>query len=485
MRFLHSAKNLGASAAIGCALACSGSTASSEVASDHPGWAYYTQYCAMCHGPNMEGGMSGSLRDGQWQYGGSREQIFASIRDGIPDAGMPAYGNALTAGQVNLIVDVITGGEEEAAPEPTPEPEPEEYDIIETLDYDIRVETWVEGLSTPWDIVFLDAETALVTEISGPVRLIRNGELHPEPIRDTPEAVAAGQGGMLAVAKDPGYEENGWIYLAYSHGIQRGARTVSNTRVVRGRIDDHRWLDEEVVFEAPERTYSPARQHFGTRIVFDEEGHLYFSIGDRGSQADAQRLDHSSGKVHRLHRDGSIPEDNPFLDVEGALPSIYTYGHRNQQGLDFHPLTGELWSAEHGPRGGDEINIVRAGNNYGWPEVTYGINYSGTVITRERYRPGIEPPVWVWRPSTAVCAIEFYRGDQFPFWRNHLLATALRNQDLRLLQVRHDRVIHEEVILRDRGRIRDVATGPDGAVYLLMNSPDEILRLSFVEEVMR
>lgn len=450
--------------------------------SQTPGRAWYAQYCATCHGPNMDGAGASSLIDDNWAFGGEREDIFRSIHDGIEDLGMPAYGGALDEEQINLIIDAILGTEKE--PETTATTA-RQYDTLETLDYDVRVERWVGGLNTPWGIAFIDSDTALVTERPGPLRLVENGTLHPRPIADTPSVTAVGQGGMMAVSIDPDYESNGWIYLGYSHGITRSARTQTQTRIVRGRLDNHRWVDQEIVWEADERHYSGGRVHYGVRIVFDRDGYLYFAIGDRGHPPSAQDLGSPNGKVHRLHRDGSIPDDNPFLDTPGALPSIYSYGHRNPQGLDFHPVTGDLWEAEHGPRGGDEINLVRAGKNYGWPELSHGINYNGTIITRERIRPGMESPIWVWRPSTAVCAIEIYRGNQFPFWRNHLLAGALRNEDLRLLQIENDRIIHEEVILRNRGRIRDVITGPDGAIYLAMNEPDEILRLSVIRENMR
>lgn len=456
---------------------------SSSPLTEGPGRAYYAQHCATCHGQDMEGGLASSLLDGEWAFGGTRDEIFRSIHDGVEHLGMPAYGDSLDDEQIHLIIDAMLGedgaeGEEEASARDASQPD----DIVKTLDYEVAVERWVDNLSIPWGIAFLDDRRALVTERPGPLRLVVDGELHPDPIADTPSVVAEGQGGMMAVSIDPEFEDNGWIYLGYSHGRSSGGRVVSNTRIVRGRIADHRWVDQEVVYEAPEDSYSHRRQHFGVRIVFDAEGHLYFPIGDRGVPADALRLDSPNGKIHRIHRDGSIPRDNPFLDEPDALPSIYAYGVRNPQGLAIHPLTGDLWEAEHGPRGGDEINIIRAGANYGWPEVTHGINYNGSVITRERARPGVENPVWMWRPSTAVCAIDFYTGNQFPFWRNHLLATALRNETLRLLKIRDDRVIHEEILLADRGRIRDVQTGPDGAIYLLMNSPDEILRLTSLGE---
>lgn len=442
-----------------------------------PGMAYYTQYCVSCHGPNMDSPMGGgSLKDDEWKWGGTREDIFRSIHDGIPDMGMPAYGGALSDDQIELLVDAILGTESTMAVPPREKPQGRSRGEITTLDYVVEARVWVDGLDIPWGIDFIDGRTALITEKPGPVRLVVDGELHPDPIAGTPPVIGAGQGGMLDVAIDPDYGDNGWVYLAYSH-LLPPQDNLAQTRVVRGRIADHAWTDEEVVFEAPEESYSTARHHYGTRIIFDREGFLYLCIGDRGNRMSAQDLANPNGKVHRIHRDGSIPDDNPYADVEGALASIWSIGHRNQQGMSFHPLTGDLYAVEHGPRGGDELNLVEPGLNYGWPHVTYGINYNGTIITRERVRPGLEQPVWFWRPSIAVCGMDFYTGDEFPYWRNHLLVSSLANQTLRLLHIENRRVIHEETILEGKGRIREAITGPDGAVYVVLNDPNEVVRL--------
>lgn len=355
-------------------------------------------------------------------------------------------------------------------------------DQAETLDYMLQIEPFVEGLENPWGIDFIDAQTALVTEQPGDVHLVENGQLRAEPIAGIPEALYAGQGGMLDVAVDPNYAENGWIYLAYSHAIGEGDDRPAMTRIVRGRLSDNTWTDEELLFEAPHETYRTTRRHYGSRIVFSPEGHLYFSIGDRGMKEQAQDLSLPNGKIHRIHRDGSIPQDNPFINQDGALPSIFSYGHRNPQGVAVHPETGEVWAVEHGPRGGDELNRVVAGQNYGWPEITYGINYDGTIITGDRAKEGMEQPVLYWRPSIAVSGLDFYSGEAFPYWRNHLLVGALRDQEVRLLSLAGDRVQHQEVILKDAGRVREAVTGPDGAIYVVLNAPPMVLRLSHMRD---
>lgn len=438
----------------------------------------YRQQCASCHGMRFQGGNAQSLVDGIWQYGAGPEAIASNIREGIDDLGMPDYGGTLSEEQIKSLVDFLLESEKKAIEQRNRIP-----DTLTTLDYDIQVEIFAEGLEVPWSLAFLDENTALVTERPGRLRIIENGKLDPDPVQGTPEVVAEGQGGLLAVAFDPDYREEGnqWIYLAYSHGLDpepNGRRSGAMTRLVRGRINGSSWTDEEVIFEAPHETYRTTRHHYGTRIVFDKDKLLYFAIGERGHARDAQDLTKPNGKIHRIHRDGTIPKDNPFRLKKDIMDSIYAYGVRNPQGLAFHPVTDQLWEAEHGPKGGDEINLIQPGKNYGWPVITYGINYNDTPITDIVRKEGMEQPVWYWRPSTALCAIDFYDGNLFPRWKNKLLAGALKYEDVRLLDVEKDRVMHEEIILKGAGRVRDVVCGPDGAIYVVLNDPGTILRLT-------
>jgi glucose/arabinose dehydrogenase len=256
------------------------------------------------------------------------------------------------------------------------------------------------------------------------------------------------------------------------------------TRVVRGRIRDGAWRDQQVVFEAPNDTYRSTRIQYGTRIAFDSESRIYFSIGDRGAwpvdttTVFAQDLDRPGGKVYRLHRDGAVPATNPFTERDRALASIYSYGHRNPQGLDVHPETGRLWATEHGPRGGDELNRLAIGRNYGWPTITYGINYPGDIITPRRRAEGMQQPVFFWRPSIATSGLAFYEGDQFPYWQGQALVSALKNQSVRLLTMADGRVLHQEVILKGAGRVREAVPGPEGAIYAVLNAPGRIVQLS-------
>jgi len=435
--------------------------------------AIYQQYCAQCHGADLAGGNAGSLIDGIWNHGDGSGSIRRNTKHGITHLGMPAYEGVLSDDEIRALTDYILAQETEADPEPPAIPE-----TYQTQDYHIETAVYAEGLEIPWSIAFIDNDTALITERPGPVRWAKDGKLDPDPIADTPEVLHEGQGGMMDVAVDPDYENNGWIYLAFAHALGDDKMPAAMTKVVRGRIEDHAWVDEEVVFEAEEEHYLKTRLHYGCRIVFDEEGRLYFAIGERGLQDHAQDLTRPNGKTHRVNTDGSIPEDNPFVDVDDAVKSIFSYGNRNIQGMAVHPETGEIWATEHGPMGGDELNVIRKGVNYGWPVITYGRNYNGRPVTDITRKEGMAQPSLYWKPSIAVCGLDFVRGDEFPLWENHLLAGALRYEEVQLLTVTDDRVMHSETIVKNWGRVRDVECGPDGAIYVVLNDPGKVIKLT-------
>lgn len=440
------------------------------------GEALYQNKCATCHGEDLQGGMAQSLIDGRWQFGAARSAIFRSIKFGIPHMGMPSYQASISDQDINRILDFMMDSEKNADVSP-----PELPDVIETQDYFLNTEVLAEGLDVPWGMGFLPNGDILITERPGRLRMIQQGKLVDNPISGIPEVVAEGQGGLLDVAVDPNYSYNGWIYLAYSHAIPKKPnedRPLAMTRIVRGRIQDHTWQEQETLFEAPHDTYLGTRHHYGCRIVFDPQGMLYFSIGDRGIQDHAQRLDLPNGKMHRIYPDGSIPSDNPFIHNSDALPSIYSFGHRNIQGMSIAPQTGRLWAAEHGPLGGDELNLVAPARNYGWPVISYGRNYDGSIITNDTRRPGMEVPNYYWKPSTGICGIDFVHGSLFPKWNNHLLVSSLKYEDIQLLEIENDRVIHKQVIFKNYGRVREVKCGPDGAIYIILNQPDKVIRLT-------
>ena len=436
----------------------------------------FTELCAACHGEDLKGGIAQSLLDGSWQFGARENDLFRAIKFGFPHHGMPSWEGILSDDEIKELVAFLMSEEERLGVNRSEIPP-----TLETQDYQVAIEVFAEGLETPWSIDFLTADRALVTERSGRLRVMEGGKLLPDSVAGLPEVTAYGQGGLLDVTADPDYANNGWIYLAYSHGIpstETEERIPTMTRIVRGRLDNLSWQDEELLFEAQSETYRTAGVHFGGRIVFDPEGYLFFSIGDRGASEHAQDLGLPNGKVHRIHRDGRIPADNPFVGRPDALPSIYSYGHRNPQGLAVHPETGQVWDTEHGPLGGDEANLIAPGRNYGWPVISYGRNYNGTSITDLVRKEGMEQPNWYWKPSIAVCGLDFYDGDLFPLWKNQLLVGALKFEEVQLLNIEQDRVIYQQTLIKNFGRVRDVATGPDGAIYVILNRPGKILRLT-------
>lgn len=356
---------------------------------------------------------------------------------------------------------------------------PAQAEVLRSEREDFRVRVLSEGLVHPWALAFLPDGRMLVSERPGRLRLLAaDGRLDPRPVAGVPAVAASGQGGLLDVVLHPDFAANGWIYLSYAAAGEGGV----GTEVVRGRwVSDaagHRLEDLRVIYR--QRPKSSGGQHFGSRLVFDRDGFLHISQGDRGTMARAQQLDDLAGKQVRLHDDGRVPADNPWRGVAGAHPEIFSVGHRNVQGAALHPVSGALWTHEHGPQGGDEINIVRKGRNYGWPVITHGVNYViGTKIGVGTHREGLEQPLYQWTPSIAPSGMAFYVGERFPAWRGNLFVGALKYQMLVRLELDGERMVHEERLLSGReGRIRDVRQGPDGLIYLLTDAPDgKLLRL--------
>ncbi|MCG8320841.1 MAG: PQQ-dependent sugar dehydrogenase [Cytophagales bacterium] len=437
----------------------------------------YEQHCATCHGKNLEGGDGSSFIDAVWGYGEKKSHIFRNIKYGIVNVGMPAWGAVMSDADIDSVIDFILREEHKSGVS-----RPSFPTELTTDDYTMTVETVADRLYTPWAIAFLDERRALVTEKNGQLRLMVDDQLQETPIANTPPVLDEGQGGLLDVAVDPEYAQNGWIYLAYSHDlgeVKAGeSRSLAMTRIVRGKIQNGTWIAQETIFEAPHEKYLSTRHHYGCRIVFDGKGDLFFSIGDRGAGEHSQDITLPNGKIHRIHRDGSIPDDNPFVNEKNAIRSIFSYGHRNPQGLAFHPSTGALWETEHGPMGGDELNRPKMGLNYGWPEITYGINYNGEIISEFTEKPGMKQPILHWTPSIAVCGIDFYKGNAFPEWKDNLLVTALKYKQLARLVIKDDKVVKEEIILKNAGRVRDVGISEAGMIYVVLNQPGKILKLS-------
>jgi aldose sugar dehydrogenase len=434
----------------------------------------YKELCASCHGPNLSGNQAASMLDDTWRFGADDASIAESIRNGRPEAGMPPFGGALTDQEVRAMVIYIHEERAKFRRSQASVPKPEGDAVVQSERHSFRVETITRDVKEPWSVAFLPDGRMLVTEKAGQLRIVQDGQLQAPPVAGIPPVWSKGQGGLLDVAVHPDYAKNGWIYLSYS---DPGEGDSAMTAVVRGKLRDGQFVEQQEIFKAPPQLYRTGPVHFGSRFVFDGKGHLFFSIGERGQMKDAQDLSRPNGKVHRIFEDGRVPQDNPFVSKAGAFPTIWTYGNRNPQGLAQHPETGELWEVEHGPRGGDELNLIEPGKNYGWPVITYGMNYDGTPITDRTAQEGMEQPIIHWTPSIAVCAIDFYVGDRFPGWRHDLLVGALAQQEVRRVVIKGRKVTHQEVLFSGAGRVRDVVVGPDGYVYIAFNGPDRVARL--------
>lgn len=335
---------------------------------------------------------------------------------------------------------------------------------------EFTVTTLARGMNAPWSLAFLPDGRMLVTEKPGRLRVIEHGALLPAAVSGTPRVASGGQGGLLDVALHPAHAENGWIYLSYAAPGEGG----SGTEVMRARLDGQRLVEQQVIFRQQPKVNSS--HHFGSRLAFGRDGYLYVTLGERGEREQAQNPDQHLGKIVRLRDDGSVPPDNPFVGRAGARPEIYSLGHRNVQGIAIHPRSGKVWTHEHGPQGGDEINVLRAGANYGWPVITYGVNYfTGSRIGVGTHQAGMEQPLYKWVPSIAPSGMAFYDGTLFPQWQGNLFVGSLKFQTLVRLTLDGERVTGEQRLLSGIGRVRDVRQGPDGALYLIAD--DKLLRL--------
>ncbi len=353
--------------------------------------------------------------------------------------------------------------------------------------HDFHVVPVAENLVTPWSVAFLPDGDILITERPGRLRVVRNGSLMPDPVAGVPEVFAEGQGGLLDVRPHPDFASNRLLYLSYA-GPNGGEST---TTIARGRFENDRLDNVEEIFVAQTR----GRGHYGSRLAFHPDGSLYITVGERQAPATgdleahpAQDVSNHHGTVIRLHDDGRVPDDNPFVGQVGKLPEIWSYGYRNPQGLAIHPETGDVWITEHGPQGGDELNLIQPGLNYGWPVVGYGVNYrSGLAIHEGTQREGMESPLHVWVPSIATSGLAFYTGDRFPDWQGNLFVGGLAGEQVDRLTMSPDgkEVVRKETILQGMGRVRDVRVGPDGYVYVSIEdrggAPTTVVRLEPVD----
>ena len=368
-------------------------------------------------------------------------------------------------------------------------------DTYQSAHHDYKVVSVAEDLVQPWSMAWLPNGDMLITEKPGRLRLVRNGQLLPEAIPGTPEVLYKGQGGLFEVVPHPNFSDNQWVYLTFAKPNANEIDDGSTTAIVRGRLEDDRLTNVVELFAAQASGFG----HYGGKLVFDGEGHMFLTLGDRQDFSfgdrealmahSAQDRSNHKGVIVRLNDDGTVPDDNPFVGVDGVLPEIWSYGHRSPQGLAIHPITGDLWESEHGPQGGDELNLVEPGNNYGWPVVGRGVNYGafGRPIHVGISEEGMTSPTNFWVPSIATSGLMIYSGDKFPMWVGDIFSGGLIGEQLARVHLddEYRNVVMEETLAYDMGRIRDVRQGPDGYIYLAISDrqagPSPIVRLEPVD----
>jgi glucose/arabinose dehydrogenase len=430
----------------------------------------YRNHCGGCHGQNFS-----SFVERKWKYGNTREMILKSIKMGYEKNGMPAYAATFSEQEIkdltNYILTEIDGKTKEMLENDTPNLS----GLIKSTDLSFRLETIADKIpGIPWGIEQLPNGEILVTERGGKLFLVQKNKKLVE-ITGVPEVVSEGQGGLLDVLIHPDFKNNALVYLSYTSANPNNS-SEKTTAVARAKLSGNKLEQVEKIFTA--LPYLSTDRHFGSRLVFDQKGYLYVSVGDRGHRDDyPQKLDNSLGKIHRIHDDGRIPNDNPFYNNQEAIRSIFTYGTRNPQGLTLHPVTRAIWEGEHGPRGGDEINILEAGNNYGWPVISYGVNYDGTSFTDITEKEGMEQPVHYWTPSIAPCGMAFVSGSFYKNWKNDLFVSSLKFEYLHRLKMNGNAVVGKEKLLEGIGRVRDVHMGRDGYLYVAVQGPNRLIRL--------
>lgn len=440
----------------------------------------YNDTCGKCHGINGQGGGGGtkSLNTKEKFDQKYDRPFFDAIKKGVPDFGMEAYGETMSDEVIWAMVVHIRELQAKALRAEFGGPKAENG-IYKGTRANYRIETAVEsGLKTPWAIDWLPDGKMLVTNRPGTLSVVVGGQVVGE-VTGIPRVIELGQGGLMEVAAHPNYKDNGWLYLSYTEpGKENGG--AGFTKVVRGKLrwsgNNAAWHSQETIWETTQDNYTGSGVHFGCRLVFDK-GYLYFGIGERGNQNRAQDLARPNGKIYRIFDDGRIPSDNPFVNTEGAIKSIWSYGHRNPQGLVMD-LNGGLWDTEHGPRGGDEVNLIKKGANYGWPNFAFSINYNDSAFASPWDPSGkIAMPAFRWLPSIGACGLDLSRGAAFPAWNGDLLAGGLSGANLDRIRMKDGQFVEREELIFGMGRVRDVSVAPDGTIYVALNQPDKIVRI--------
>ena len=421
----------------------------------------YAAFCGGCHGAKVE-----TMADRKWKYGQSVEEISASIKKGFIDEGMPPFEQVFSDKELADLSTYVKEGIARVG-EFEFDRQPSDEELTQSADQPFDLEKVVDGLDIPWGIEFLSNDELLIAEKSGELIHVKNGE--KIKVNGVPEVKKRGQGGLMDLELHPDYENNGWIYYSFSK-INPEDDNEATTAIYRAKLVNNTLTAQEEIFVA--LPYSSRAYHYGSRMEFDPDGYLYISVGDRGNRdQNPQNLDNHCGKIHRIHDDGTIPADNPFVDQFPKFSSTYSYGHRNPQGLSMHPETGEIWDNEHGPRGGDEINRIIKGKNYGWPVISYGINYDGSTFTTKTHETGMLQPDYYWVPSIGVCGMAFVSGNKYPGWTGDILSGSLKYKYLHRTKMNGNQVVGQELLLKNIGRLRTVEISPDGYIYVGVEAP--------------
>lgn len=341
----------------------------------------------------------------------------------------------------------------------------------ETQKMTIKVDTLFREFQNPWGMTWLDGGRMLVTERKGEILIFKDDKYTGQKIQGLPAVYANGQAGLLDIAAHPNYAQNGWIYISYAKPVPGGGATT----IAWFKLNGNSVVEfQDLIVTTPAWN---GGTHYGSRIVFDNQNFLFFTNGERGSQNNAQDLKNSHGKIHRIHDDGRIPSDNPFINTTNAIPSIWTYGNRNPQGMIYDKSANRIWSVEHGPMGGDELNLIEKGKNYGWPVITYGKNYNGTPITSITEKEGMEQPVKYWTPSIATCGMTLVTSDKYPAWKGNILVAALAGTHIARVEMNGTKATGEEKLLPGIGRVRQVSQSPDGYFYAITEGTGLLVKL--------
>lgn len=425
--------------------------------------ANYLQYCASCHGQHHE-----RFAARAWVYGNSLNEVTATLKHGRPAIGMPEFAQAMTDTEIKELAE-YTIREVAQVPDVLPLTF-NESDTVRSMDQNFVLEEVAGGINIPWGMDFLPDGSMLATDKAGKLYQVKEG-IQTE-IKGIPAVVVRGQGGLLEVKVHPRFKRTRWIYLSFADGPSPDK---INTTIVRAELDKGTLKNVTTIFHATPDSNSGV--HFGCRIIFDRDGYLFFGIGERGTMQNAQDLTNHSGKIHRIYDDGRIPVDNPFVNTSGAMPSIWSFGHRNPQGLYYEQSTGTLWENEHGPKGGDELNRITRGLNYGWPLVSFGVNYNGTIITNDTARIGMEPPFHYWTPSIGPSSLTRVTSDRYPAWKGDFMSGSLSFEYLERTLIKNNRVAGRERLMPKIGRIRNVVQGPDGYIYISVERIGKVFKL--------